>query len=47
MIRTEIIEDQLRPPSLHAGTLDSVFRRQIEEGANRSPFISQASQLEL
>jgi Protein of unknown function (DUF1670) len=42
MIRTKLIEDQLRRGRLEAKTLDSMFRRRIEEGANCSPFVSQA-----
>ena len=36
MIRTKSIEDQLRRGRLDAKTLDSMFRRRIEEGANCS-----------
>ena len=42
MIRTKSIEDQLRTGRLDAKTLDSMFRRRIEEGANCSPFVSKA-----
>jgi Protein of unknown function (DUF1670) len=42
MMRTQMIEDQLRQGRLDAKTLDSMFRRRIEEGANCSPFVSQA-----
>jgi hypothetical protein len=42
MIRTKLVEDQLRRGRLDAKTLDSMFRRRIEEGANCSPFVSQA-----
>ena len=42
MIRTKSIEDQLRRGRLDAKTLDSMFRRQIEDGANCSPFVSKA-----
>ena len=42
MIRTQFIEEQLRQGRLDAKTLDSMFRRRIEEGANCSPFVSQA-----
>jgi Protein of unknown function (DUF1670) len=42
MIRTKRIEDRLRRGRLDAKTLDSMFRRRIEEGANCSPFVSQA-----
>jgi hypothetical protein len=42
MIRTKAIEDTLRQGRLDAKTLDSMFRRRIEEGANCSPFVSKA-----
>jgi Protein of unknown function (DUF1670) len=42
MIRTKVIEEKLREGRLDAKTLDSLFRRRIEEGANCSPFVSQA-----
>ena len=42
IIRTKSIEDQLRQGRLDAKTLDSLFRRRIEEGANCSPFVSKA-----
>ena len=42
MIRTQFIEEQLRHGRLDAKTLDNMFRRRIEEGANCSPFVSQA-----
>jgi hypothetical protein len=42
MMRTQMIEDQLRQGRFDAKTLDSMFRRRIEEGANCSPFVSQA-----
>jgi hypothetical protein len=42
MMRTKVIEDQLRQGRFDAKTLDSMFRRRIEEGANCSPFVSQA-----
>jgi hypothetical protein len=42
MLRTRTIEDQLRKGRLEAKTLDSMFRRRIEEGANCAPFVSQA-----
>jgi len=42
MIRTKVIEDQLRRGRLDAKTLDNMFRRRIEEGANCSPFVSRA-----
>src|SRR5271157_2585542 len=42
MIRTQFIEEQLRHGRLDTKTLDNMFRRRIEEGANCSPFVSQA-----
>jgi hypothetical protein len=42
MIRMKLIEEQLRQGRLDAKTLDSMFCRRIEEGANCSPFVSQA-----
>ena len=42
MIRMKLIEEQLRQGRLDAKTLDSLFCRRIEEGANCSPFVSQA-----
>jgi hypothetical protein len=42
MLRTQFLEAQLLQGRLDAKTLDSMFRRRIEEGANCSPFISQA-----
>jgi len=42
MLRTKTIEDQLRKGRLKAKTLDNMFRRRIEEGANCAPFVSQA-----
>jgi Protein of unknown function (DUF1670) len=42
MIRAKVIEEKLREGRLDAKTLDSLFRRRIEEGANCSPFVSQA-----
>lgn len=42
MMRTKLIEEKLRQQRLNAKTLDSLFRRQIEEGANCSPFVSAA-----
>jgi hypothetical protein len=42
MIRAKFVEEQLRQGRLNAKTLDSMFRRRIEEGANCSPFVSQA-----
>jgi len=42
MLRTKTIEDQMRKGRLEAKTLDCMFRRRIEEGANCAPFVSQA-----
>jgi hypothetical protein len=42
MIRTKVLEENLREGRLDAKTLDSLFRRRIEEGANCSPFVSLA-----
>src|SRR6185295_249803 len=42
MMRTKLVEENLRRQRLDAKTLDSCFRRQIEEGANCSPFVSAA-----
>ena len=42
MIRTQFFEERLRQGRLAAKTLDSMFRRRIEEGANCPPFVSQA-----
>ena len=42
MIRTSIIEEKLRQGRLDSKSLDSMFRRRIEQGANCSPFVSKA-----
>ena len=42
MIRAKLIEEELRQGRLNAKTLDSMFRRRIEEGANSSPFVSRS-----
>lgn len=42
MIPLKLVEEQLRQGRIDAKTLDSLFRRRIEEGANCSPFVSQA-----
>ena len=42
MIRMKLVEEQLRQGRLDAKTLDSMFCRRIEEGANCSPFVSHA-----
>ena len=42
MMRTKFLEDQFRQGRLDAKSLDNLFRRRIELGANCSPFVSQA-----
>jgi DNA-binding NarL/FixJ family response regulator len=42
MLRTPVLDAHLRQHRLDAKTLDSMFRRRIEEGANCSPFVSRA-----
>src|SRR5258708_39991275 len=42
MIRTKLVEEKLRQQRLHAKSLDNLFRRRIEQGANCSPFVSGA-----
>jgi hypothetical protein len=42
MMRSKFLEEQFRQGRLDAKTLDSLFRRKIEQGANCSPFVSQA-----
>jgi hypothetical protein len=42
MIRTKVIEENLRQGRLDAKTLDSLFLRRIEQGANCSPFVARA-----
>jgi hypothetical protein len=42
MIKTKFIEEMLRQGRLKAKTLESMFRCRIEEGANCSPFVSEA-----
>jgi Protein of unknown function (DUF1670) len=42
MIRTKSIEDRLRKGRLDSKSLDNMFRRRIEAGANCSPFVSKA-----
>jgi hypothetical protein len=42
MMRTKFLEDQFRQGRLDAKSLDNLFRRRIEQGANCSPFVSQA-----
>jgi hypothetical protein len=40
MMRAKLIDEKLRQQRLDAKTLDNMFRRRIEEGANCSPFVS-------
>jgi hypothetical protein len=42
MIRSRGVEDQMRQHRYDAKTLDNLFRRRIEAGANCPPFVSQA-----
>jgi len=42
MMRTKFLEEKFRQGRLDAKTLDNLFRRRIEQGANCSPFVSQA-----
>ncbi len=42
MIRTKEIEERFRQQRLDAKTLDNLFRRRIEQGANCPPFVSAA-----
>ena len=42
MIRSRGIEDKMRRQRADAKTLDNLFRRRIEAGANCSPFVSKA-----
>ena len=42
MMRTKFLEEKFRQGRLDAKTLDNLFRRKIELGANCSPFVSQA-----
>jgi hypothetical protein len=42
MIRSRGIEDKMRRQRADAKTLDNMFRRRIEAGANCSPFVSKA-----
>lgn len=42
MIRSKSVEDRLRDGRLDAKTRDSLFRREIEQGANCAPFVSKA-----
>ncbi len=42
MIRTKLVEEKLRQQRLDVKSLDNLFRRRIEHGANCSPFVSGA-----
>lgn len=42
MIRSKDLEHRFRQQRLNAKTLDNLFRRRIEKGANCSPFVSAA-----
>jgi hypothetical protein len=42
MIRSRGVEDKMRQQRADAKTLDNLFRRRIEAGANCPPFVSQA-----
>jgi hypothetical protein len=42
MMRTKLLEEKLRQQRLNAKSLDNLFRRRIEDGANCSPFVSAA-----
>jgi hypothetical protein len=42
MIRSRALEEQLRQQRFDAKTLENLFRRRIEAGANCAPFVSQA-----
>jgi hypothetical protein len=42
MIRTKLVEEKSRQQRLDAKSLDTLFRREIEQGANCSPFVSAA-----
>jgi len=42
MMRTKLVEEKLRQQRVDAKSLDCLFRRRIEYGANCSPFVSQA-----
>jgi hypothetical protein len=42
MIRNHFLEEKFRQGRLDAKTLDNLFRRRIEQGANCPPFVSQA-----
>jgi hypothetical protein len=42
MIRTKLVEEKLRKERLDSKSLDNLFRRRIEQGANCPPFVSSA-----
>lgn len=42
MMRTKLLDEKQRQQRLDAKSLDNLFRRQIEQGANCSPFVSAA-----
>lgn len=42
MIRTKLVDEKLRHERLDAKSLDTLFRRRIEQGANCAPFVSAA-----
>jgi hypothetical protein len=42
MIRTKLLEEKLRKERLDSKSLDILFRRRIEQGANCPPFVSSA-----
>jgi Protein of unknown function (DUF1670) len=42
MMRTKFLNEQFRQGRLDAKSLDNLFRRRIEQGANCAPFVSQA-----
>jgi len=42
MMRTKLVDEKLRQQRLQGKSLDSLFRRQIEQGANCAPLVSQA-----
>src|SRR5271166_4374695 len=42
MIRTKLVDEKRRQQRLQDKSLDSLFRRRIEQGANCAPFVSQA-----
>lgn len=42
MIRSEALQEQMRQQRCQAKTLDNLFRRRIEAGANCAPFVSAA-----